>query len=195
MGFSSTLFEFIMKPNCIFFIFSLLLFFCVYLKFKNTCYSFIAIVPLACSFIFGFLVNVVGEEFPNLVYIKNSMTPYGTGLRLEPRTWIPDIILVCVCLSVVISLYILFENKKIFLLTVFILLLGFGSRMVLAFSPTIWASGSRTFIFMYLSIVICSTILYQKLKLEKNKIDIKIFNYIIFVLGMMSFANMVYFML
>lgn len=192
MGFSSTLFEFIMNPNCVFFIFSLLLFIRVNLKCKNKLCSFIAIVPLACNFIFSFLADIIGKRFPNIVAIKNSMTPYGTGLQFEPRTWVPDIILLLMCVSIIISLYILFKDKKIFFLTVFVLLLGFGSRMVMSFSPTIWSSELRTFMFMYLSIIICSVILYQALNIEKNKIAVEFVNYFIFILSIMSFTNMLY---
>lgn len=194
MGVSSTLFEFIMKPNFVFLIFSLILFFCVNSKFRNTIYSFIAMVPLASSLIFGFFTNIFCEEYPVLVAIKNAMTQYGTGLSFSPKTWVPDIVLFLVCTSIIISLYMLFDNKKVFLFAVFILLLGFGSRIVMSFSPTIWASGLRTFMFMYLSIAACSVILYQKLKLDESKIAVEILNYIIFILSVISYANMLYLM-
>ncbi len=194
MGVSSTLFEFIMKPNFVFLIFSLILFLCVNSKFRNTIYSFIAMVPIASSVIFGFLTNILGEEFSKVVEIKNSMTPYGTGIHFVPRTWVPDIILFLVCAAIIISLYMLFDDKKMFLFAVFILLLGFGSRIIMSFSPTIWASGLRTFMFMYLPITACSVVLYQKLKSDGSQIAVEILNYIIFILSAMSYANMLYLM-
>lgn len=194
MGVSSTLFEFIMKPNFVFLIFSLILFLCINSKFRNTIYSFIAIVPLASSLILGFFTNTLCKEYTVLVAIKNAMTQYGTGLSFSPKTWVPDIVLFLVCTSIIISLYMLFDNKKVFLFAVFILLLGFGSRIVMSFSPTIWASGLRTFMFMYLSIAACSVILYQKLKSDESKIAVEILNYIIFILSVISYANMLYLM-
>ena len=168
MGYSSTLFEFIMKPNLIFLIFTVLLFICVLLKQKKTLYRFIAIIPLSCSMIFGYL-----HKYIPVSGIRNSLTQYGTGLTFNPITWVPDIIISFVCICIIISLFTIFESRKMFILTTFIISLGFISRIIICFSPTIWDSGSRTFIFMYVSIIMCSFILFQEIinnkKLRKGK--------------------------
>ena len=174
MGYSSTLFEFIMNPNLIFLIFSVLLFTCVVLKQKNMIYRFIAFVPLSCNLIFGFL-----DKYFAVSEIKNSLTQYGTGVTLRPITWIPDIVISVVCICVLISLFTIFE-RKMFILTTFIISLGFISRIIICFSPTIWASLSRTFMFMYISIIICSLILYQEIKKHKVEFPIVFSNYVIF---------------
>lgn len=174
MGYSSTLFEFIMKPNLIFFIFSVLLCICMFFKTKNIFCRLVSLVPILCDFILIFFAKLFGKIFPALLEIKNSLTQYGTGLSSEPSTWIPDIILSLVCISTIVSLYVIFDNKKTSLLTIFILIMGFVSRMIMAFSPTIWASNTRTFIYMYVSILICSIMLYQNVqnlyKIKKSKI-------------------------
>lgn len=174
MGYSSTLFKFIMRPNLIFLFFAIVLFVCVFLKQKNIFYRVISLIPVLCNFIFSFFVKLYGDFFPGLLEIKYSLTQYGTGLSLDPSTWIPDIILSLVCISILISLYVIFENKKMFIFTIFILLLGFASRMMMSFSPTIWASNTRTFIYMYISILICSIILFQQLleyKMKRSKLS------------------------
>ncbi len=176
MGYSSTLFEFIMRPNLIFLFFAIVLFVCVFLKQKNIFYRLISLIPIVCNCIFAFvfLVKLFGGYVPILSEIKYSLTQYGTGLSLDPSTWIPDMILSLVCVSVLISLYVIFENKKMFIFTIFILLLGFASRMMMSFSPTIWASNTRTFIYMYISILICSIILFQQLleyKMKRSKLS------------------------
>lgn len=191
IGYSSTLFEYAMQPNFIFFIFSFLLFTCSIIKFKDNILKFIASIPLAFSLIFS-LLSCLSKIFgTHLNGIKNSMTQYGTQIRIfEVKTWIPDTILLIICISILITLYNLFDNRKYSILTIFILLLGFGSRMIMSFSPTIWASKERTFIFMYLSILICSVVLYLFLQKQKNKIAINITNYIILIMSFMSFVNM-----
>lgn len=189
LGYSSTLFEFIMKPNLMFLIFAVLLFFYVISKQKNMFYRFISAIPITCNLIFGFFAELFGKNFPGLLKIKSSLTQYGTGFRFRPETWIPDIVLSLVCISILISLYVVFENKKTYLLTTFILILGFSSRMIMSFSPTIWASCSRTFIFMYLSVLICSTILYQELQKQKKIFLIEFLNYIIFFIFSISLLN------
>ena len=174
MGYSSTLFEFIMNPNLIFLIFSVLLFTCVVLKQKNNIvYKFIAFVPLSCNLIFGFL-----DKYFSVSGIKNSLTQYGTGVTLQPITWLPDIVVSLVCICVVISLFAIFE-RNMFILTTFIMSLGFISRIIICFSPTIWASSSRTFMIMYISIMICSLILYQEIRKCKVEFHIQFSNYIV----------------
>lgn len=191
MGYSSTLFEFIMKPNFIFLIFTLLIFICMYALNKSKLCMFISLIPLVNCVTFGFLANLVGKYFPGIIAIKNSMTQYGTGITIfSPKTWVPDIILTLVCLSIIFSLYVIFENKKAYFLLLFILALGFGSRMIMAFSPTIWASGERTFMFTYAAILICVVISYKEFCSKIN--NRFIIESIIFILSMISFCHMVY---
>lgn len=182
MGYSSTLFEFIMKPNFIFFIFTVLLFVCVALKQKKIIYHFVALIPLSCGLIFSYL-----DKYFSVSVIKNSLTQYGTGLTFQPITWVPDIVISLVCICILISLFKIFESRNMFVLTTFIISLGFISRMVMSFSPTIWASLTRTYTFMYLSIIICSFILYQEIKKRKERFSVLFSNYIIFFSCTISF--------
>ena len=120
------------------------------------------------------------------------MTQYGTGITLfSPKTWVPDIILTLVCLSILFSLYVILENKKTYLLTLFILTLGFASRMIMSFSPTIWVSGPRTCIFMYFSIIITIFILYQEVY-AKVKRELSFVDEVIFVLSALLFLGNTY---
>jgi hypothetical protein len=162
MGFSSSWFEFVMEPNAVFIVFCTLLFLCMLIAQKKHLYIWIASIPLATTLIFGIFSNVLGEVFPIIQEIKNSITQYGTGVNFTSiRSWIPDLILTLVLISILISLFFTFNNKKYSVLTMFIIMLGFGSRMIMSFSPTIWASAERTFIFMYFAFIFCSVMLYQ----------------------------------
>ncbi|WP_251551948.1 DUF6056 family protein [Neobacillus muris] len=193
MGFSSSWFEFVMKPNVIFIVFSLLLMIGMMTTQKNKTYQWIAFVPITSSLIFGLLSPVLGGLFPGFFEIKNSMTQYGTGVNfVSIISWIPDIILSLVFLSILVSLFLVFSDKKYSIVTIFIILLGFGSRLLMAFSPTIWASVERTFIFMYFAFLICSVFLYVeivKVRLNKYGTIIKI---ILLILALLSFLNTLY---
>lgn len=193
MGFSSSWFEFVMKPNVIFTVFCILLLLCMMVTQKKKLYKWIAFIPLASSLIFGLFSNVLSEAFPAIQKINNSMTQYGTRANFASIiSWIPDIILAVVFISILISLYFIFINKKYAIVTIFIIMLGFGSRMIMAFSPTIWVSGERTFIFMYFSFIICSIILFQVIfKSEISKFD-TFTKSIISILALLSFLNTLY---
>lgn len=193
MGFSSTWFEFVMKPNVIFTVFCTLLFLCMVITQKKQLYIWIASIPLAASLIFGIFSKVLGETFPAILEIKNSITQYGTGVNFASiRSWIPDSIIALVFISILISLFLIFNNKKNSVVMILIILLGFGSRMIMSFSPTIWASVERTYIFMYFAFIICSVFLYQViLTTEMSKFDpfIKI---ILSMITVLSFFNTLY---
>lgn len=193
LGFSSSLFEFIMNRNLIFTMFCVILLLCMVISNKNKLFRSIASIPLISGLVFGIFSKFFGEIFPGILDIKNSMTPYGTGIILSSvKTWIPDLILIIVCLSVLFSLYIIFDDKKYALLNIFIILLGFGSRFLIAFSPTIWASGSRTFLPMYFSLIICSVLLYQVLL--KSRLDkyIALVTSPIYIFAGISYINIPY---
>ncbi|MEH7094857.1 DUF6056 family protein [Neobacillus vireti] len=193
MGFSSSLFEFVMKPNLIFTLFSFLLLLCVLLTHHKKILRFIAGIPFAASLVFGIFSNELGGTFYAITKAKNSMTKFGTGIRMNSVTsWVPDLLLVIISLAVLISLYFLFKNKKTSLIALFILLLGFGSRMIMSFSPTIWASGPRTFLFMYVAFIMLTFLLFQIILDSKSKIFKALSINTVVFLAILSFFNTFY---
>lgn len=190
MGFSTAIFEFVMKPNMVFTIFSGLLLLLMILKSQKKSYRVIAAIPFISSLTLGLFGNITTIIFPGILKIINSMTEIGTGVTFSSiRSWVPDFILIIVCFSILVSIYLLFDNKRDSLFLIFIILLGFGSRFIMGFSPTIWASSTRTYIFMYFSFIICSVIIYNIILKNKN------FKYnnacfiIIGTIGFLSFVN------
>ena len=164
VGYFSTWFEFIMKPNFVFLAFSTALSLCVFLERKKWFLTFVSFVPLASSILFGFFAEEVGKFFPALAEISFTLTQYRTSPSCEFNKWLLGILVFLIFLSIVVSLYFLFDDKKMSWFLIFIIFLGFGSRMVMSFSPTIWASSVRTYIFMYMSFVFCTSYLYNTLR-------------------------------
>lgn len=193
MGFSSSLYEFIMKPNMIFTIFAGLLLVCMLIKHQNRFYRTIAAIPFVSSLIFGIFSNISGGIFPAVTIIINSMTKFGTIISLTSiKSWIPDTILLIICLSIITSVCLIFKNKKELIISIFVLILGFGTRMIMAFSPTIWASGSRTFVFMYFAFIICCVIFYNEIT-KADDMKYRIFSMsFITLIACLSFINSLY---
>ena len=73
---------------------------------------------------------------------------------------------------------------KNFLLPLIIYLAGFTSRFIIGFSPTIYASGARTMIFFYFSILSLMIMIYELLK-PKHK------NILIFITIIFALTNMI----
>lgn len=62
----------------------------------------------------------------------------GTGINLvHPLTWIPDLLITLLILFTSFSVWELFSNFEESLLAVLVLAMGYCSKIILAFSPTI----------------------------------------------------------
>lgn len=162
MGFSSTLFGLVMKPDLSFFLFALLVFLAARVTRQSCTFLTIASVPLFFSLVFGLLGPVFGKLLPFVGSVRGAMTETGTNPSFShPMSLIPDLLLIVVCLSGVITLYRVFAVKRDAWLVLLVLGAGFASRIIIAFTPSIWFSGGRTFIYLYFALIYCSVRLFQ----------------------------------
>ena len=74
------------------------------------------------------------------------------------------------------------KNIDIFI----ILLIGFGSRFMLCFSPTVWVSGNRTALFFYFSMIIASCLLISRYHHRIKNLD-----YFMAIFGVFAFCNII----
>lgn len=141
-------------------------------KNKNKWIRLNAFIPLL--YIFG--IKILPDIFPFFKRITNSLTYYLYQPNYIPMAslktyfWILGAIIFIV--SIIISLYSIFgeKNKTTGILFSLIFLAGFCSRIVMGFSSTIYASGERTFLFLYVALVICfAATLIKVLKKSMDK--------------------------
>lgn len=164
IGYSSSLFEFFMKPNLIFFLFSIMLFTFMCIQKRKITNYIIASLPLMTSIIMGMFVNIFSLIFPNITALTTSLTDTGTNIKItEINTWFPDLFITVILICILASIWSAFLDKKIATVLIYTALVGLASRGIMGFSPTIWGSGSRTFIFMYFSFIIISVMLFKEI--------------------------------
>ena len=173
IGITSTLSQLIFNFNFLFFIFCLLLFIGVFTKYKDPFYKVLGLFPLVMSVIFGngFYV-IVDRLFPHLALIDSELSKYGLitlGNFTSIQSYIPFLLLFMSAWVIAILVYLEFGNSEKSLIALGVLGLGVISRLVLSFSPTIFASGSRTFFLLFISIIICSVMVFQSLSLGKSR--------------------------
>jgi len=173
IGISSTLAQYIFNFNFLFFVFSLLLLIAVFTRYKESLYKILAIFPLVMSLIFGNAFHVIVDRlFPHLATIDTEMSKYGfitLGNFTNLQSFIPFFLLFMTALIILILVYLEFENTWKTILALSVLFLGFTSRLILAFSPTIYASGIRTHFILLISIIICSVMVFQSLSRKKSR--------------------------
>lgn len=144
IGFSSMMKVMFLQPN--FFVLA----FCAVLAVAVWAHigSWRRAIPATFPFLYGFLRGVcrLGAD---------TVGEAGTGFILsKPLTWLPVLIFVLLLALILLSLRIAIEDTKQYWLSFFLLFLGAASRMAMGLSPTVWASGSRSCIFLYLTMAV-----------------------------------------
>lgn len=164
LGYSSTLYHIIMKPNVLFTVFCALLAIALFFRTGNRVIRTIGMIPFVSTLFLGMFGSVMSEIFPWITKVKNALTQYGTGATFSSlHSLFPDALLGGIVLCILLGLYESFERKESGLLAVLIVLLGLATRFVMGFSPTIWASGERTFSILYFSLIVCSIMLFNQI--------------------------------
>lgn len=154
LGFSSTFLCLSMKICVISIPFVIFLAFLVYVTFKkyNTWSkrlpsAFLLTITLTAS-----LLSI----FPNCTiykFISGGYINYKMNMAIYSFSPMPDIIFLTILILLLISIWFViddFEKRKN---AFFILFCGIISRIMMGFSPTVWASGYRTFTIFLVSLV------------------------------------------
>lgn len=165
LGFTSTLGNLISGPNLFFLCFTCLLVIGVYCKYKNVLYRAISLIPFLSSLLFGGFIHTFSDLFSSLIVLMNNGSYDFLQINLynfySKTNYISIILGFTILGAILTSIYLIFENTLKMLTVEIIFLAGFCSRMIMSFSPTIYASSTRTFIFFYFAIIICATLIFN----------------------------------
>lgn len=184
LGISSFGKPFFFDFNGLFLILFLLIFFLSYTKSKNYYIRIIAAIPLFLNII-TYIGNMAKQGFINYggnsrVMIWGSenldklFSKTGTNLSLfNSSTWIATFLVMGLLGCLIVGIYVSFTEKKVATFGMLLLLMGFCSRVIMGFSPTVWASGVRTFYIMYMVAAILVLMLLKELSksLKINKME------------------------
>ena len=148
----------------------------------------------------GLLHNpIIVSAFSTVDSITKSMPVINDTIRLLTYQGLPNDVTAPTVLAVLISIYLIlsgcwmifkiFGKEQLFPLILFIV--GFISRLAVGFSPTIFASGSRTAFFFYITIIAVTLMLIKKLFDENtlNKTLEKRMTIILVILGLFTYMG------
>lgn len=178
----------LLRDKLIFLIFYVLANMTLLYKVKNKNLKYILylniIFILALTIFKPILLNCFpGFEKPFSI-LMSSEIPHGQIKATLVAVTISFYLLLSSCLM----LYKVF-SKNLFPMIVFIA--GFMSRFIMGFSPTIFASGTRTMFFFYMALILLALMLINKL-LEENLIDGRkntIINIIFIAFALLNYIN------
>jgi len=171
IGFYTTMINFLTSFDAVFLMFISLLFLTIMFKYRKYKLGFVAIIPFLIWFIFMPIralskFNSFAADIIKIGYIESI--PSET-------LWLSFALLI-IFLLILYSVLRAYDKSEI-VAVLFILATGFVSRVLMGFSPTVYASSYRTFIYVYFSLIICLIILVNKQlpQLMEKKIFIHLF--------------------
>ena len=195
LGFTSTMGLIIDKGNLVYTLLSIMIVFYIFTNYKDRLYRVVATIPLATMILLCFARNITNTAFPflnslrALVVEKNVMLTAANSNNLLNVVPIVLAFLNITCL--ILSILLIFKNLKDNI-AILVFLAGLASRLIMGFSPTIFASGARTMIFFEFAMIIVSILIWQELLKKNDKLDKKAQNRVeVFIksIGVVQYIN------
>lgn len=125
----------------------------------------VASTPLLLALLTTVLNPVVGNFYPEFTSLFDLFLDkkYVDATNYNSlAVYIPFIIFMLVAVALLMTIIDLFENEKKAFFACAVIVSGIMSRLTLGFSPTVFASGKRTFIFLDFAIIYVLVYLYEE---------------------------------
>lgn len=172
LGLTSTMKYFVLDTNNIFIIFTLTILLGVCTLNKNKFVKLLAVIPFLVSIFNACFLEYVVALSPNIASIIEIFKADQLVMSLSQISIKYVFVMlgyVIILLLIPVGIYNIFKKNIQTYICIGIYLLGLATRFVMSFSPTIFASGERTFIFLYISFIICTIIILQKIFDNRSK--------------------------
>ena len=185
MGVTSAMYHFLFIENVVFALFTLVLWLISRQYARNTAEKCICVTPFALSMCFSMFSDVFYSWFPKLEYFRYSLTEFGTLFSGQPKTILPCLVYVVAVVSILYCVYMFSREKWIHAMLLFVFIaFGFGTRLMMGFSASIWESMDRTYLFMYTGFILASLYMLTLAKSEKVKTGVF---YVTIITGISSY--------
>lgn len=166
----------------------------IFISYKNTIYRIISIVPIILSLLFKNYINsnlsinaydLKPIEFGTSNYgLFNLESVYSNSLLLQYS-------ILCLLITLIIIEIVLLSKDNLQLLIIFTLLAsGFGTRFAMAFTPTVFASHLRTYIYFAFSIIAITIYIFAN---NIDKINSKYYFLLSLFFVILSSMSLMYF--
>lgn len=153
LGFVDTVHHLIDSDNMLFLMFVVLLAVLVFLKTKDFLLRFISMIPVVWTVILSFFENAFEQNWTILAGVmdKNEIVD-GSNYQLA-SSYLPLLLYCLVFLCILVSIAFISTSWTELLAYGALLGIGLASRVVMGFTPTIYVSQERTFLYMYMTII------------------------------------------
>ncbi len=173
MGFMDTMRHLLTSGNLLFLCYLILLAVFVFLKAKQTAFRAAAVFPVFVTVWISWFPNAVKANFPAFwKLVDKGDFICGSNYHMAAN-YIPVVLFLCVVGCMLLSLTAVCESLTELLAQLYLLALGLATRVVMGFTPTIYVSQERTFLFLYMILGISAAYLvvnHQKTLKENRNI-------------------------
>ena len=178
---------FVAQVNSIFLIVSAVLAVLVGLKTKNLIKTLLSSVPVFC--ILGYALIRTGHPWYEKIFIIPKQTAEWNFK--DPANWFPVIFLIVTVAGMSYALFCLMKEKlETYFYTIAILGVGLASGIVMGFSPTIYASADRPYIYLYFILMaVCLFCIRQMRGQIRKEVPVLVLNMSAVILGLFCMVN------
>lgn len=150
MGFMDTMQHLLSSGNLMFLAFALVLAILVFLKTKDTVFRFTAVFPVALNILLVFFRDTLEAYLPTFSKLMEK-SAFITGKNYHlAANYLPMILYLAVIGCVLISLVVVCESWFELAGQSLLLALALATRVIMGFTPTIYISQERTFLYLYI---------------------------------------------
>ncbi len=149
LGFTDTI-EKYMSYNFVLMVMAILLFALISIKYQKVVYSIVALIPV----FYAMRIGDVGSFAQNYLNVLNSDSMKLSGSNfILPANYVVPIYQGILLTVLFVEIAILADSYTEWIFGSVVLGMGFASRMVLGFSPSIYSSAARTLIYLHFSLL------------------------------------------
>ncbi|MCM1257336.1 MAG: hypothetical protein NC307_05745 [Roseburia sp.] len=157
LGFVETMQHLLNSGNFMFLLFAVILAVLVFLKSEELLHRFFAVIPVVMNVVLTFFQGMLEkyvpsfwELFENNAYVSGSNYHLGESYTLM-------FLYLLVLGSVLVSLVVVCESWAELIAQCYLLVLGLATRVIMGFTPTIYVSKERTYLFFYMILGVSAT--------------------------------------
>lgn len=190
LGFTATFGEIIANQDLVYTLFTSLLAIYVFTNYKEKVYRIVSLIPVISGLAFGHLSPITFGMFPELEKFFELITVKDVILTVENCNELYYVLPILLAFAnfICIGMSLLLLSKKFsHNLPLLIYFAGLASRIIIAFSPTVFVSKTRTMIFFDFAMIIISYIIWQRLDKKDKKINFV--TSCINIMAVMQYAN------
>ena len=193
LGFTATFGRIIYSQNVVYIMFTLLIAAYVCLNSKEKLYKAVALIPIITVLVLGPCLGFFSGMFSNLTDIRNTLVEETMILNVGNCDNMYSVFITAISfinfIAIGMSLLVIFDKLKDNS-ALLIYLAGLASRIIIAFSPTVFVSKTRTNIFFDFAMIIISFLIWDKMsKEEKNKNVVHLLTDLIIIAAVIQYFN------